>query len=203
MFSESISKLMSQSGASSAKDRVVQIENMIAGYTQSIEPPKQIDPPVKFSDYMKTSPASELKFRLVPPSSPVSKGQIENIVKQVADKHNIDERLILAVIKQESGFNPNAVSSAGAQGLMQLMPATAKRLGVSNPFDPVQNIEGGVKHLKGLMAKYRGNLVLSLAAYNAGGGNVDKYGGIPPFKETQNYVKNILSNYLSQKAEGA
>ena len=203
MFSESISKLMSQSGAKAAQERAAQIEKMVSGYTQSIEPPKQTDSAVKFSDYMKTSPSSELKFRLVPPTSSVSKAQVENIVKQAADKYNIDERLILALIKQESGFNPNAISSAGAQGLMQLMPATAKGLGVNNPFDPVQNIEGGVKHLSGLMAKYSGNLVLALAAYNAGGANVDKYGGIPPFKETQNYVKNILSNYLNQSPQGA
>jgi soluble lytic murein transglycosylase-like protein len=197
MFSESISKLISQSNANSAKERVAQIEGLLLQHIQDIKPiDTQKVNPVQFSDYMKTTPQSDLKFRLAPPPS-VSKVEIQNIVKQVADKHQIDEKLILAIINQESGFNSNAVSSAGAQGLMQLMPATAKRLGVVNPFDPVQNIEGGVKHMKGLMAKYRGNLVLALAAYNAGGGNVDKYGGIPPFKETQNYVKSILSKYLS------
>jgi soluble lytic murein transglycosylase-like protein len=126
----------------------------------------------------------------------VSKGFIENAVKKISAKYKVDEKLVMAIIKQESNFNPNAVSSAGAQGLMQLMPATARRLGVLNPFDAEQNIEGGVKHLRGLMDKYHGNLVLALAAYNAGGGNVDKYGGVPPFNETQNYVKRILSNYL-------
>ena len=202
MFSESITKLMNQSGVKSAKERASQLEGMLSQYTQNVQPVNgQQTSPAAFSDYMKAVPQNGLRFRMVPPLS-APKGEMESIVKQAASKYNIDEKLVLALVKQESGFNPNAISSAGAQGLMQLMPATAKRLGVVNPFDPVQNVEGGVKHLKGLLAKYRGNLVLALAAYNAGGGNVDKYGGVPPFKETQNYVKNILSNYLNQPSEG-
>ena len=119
------------------------------------------------------------------------------MVSNISKKYGVDEKLVKAVIKQESRFNPKAVSPCGAMGLMQLMPATAKGLGVKDAFNPIQNVEGGVKHLKGLLARYNGNVVLALAAYNAGGGNVDKYGGVPPFEETQNYVRNILADYLS------
>lgn len=126
-----------------------------------------------------------------------TKKQILDIISKVSQKYGVDEKLVQAVIRQESGFNPKVRSHCGAMGLMQLMPATAKGLGVKDAYNPVQNVEGGVKHLKGLLARYNGNLVLALAAYNAGGGNVDKYGGVPPFKETQNYVKSILANYLS------
>lgn len=121
----------------------------------------------------------------------------ESIIKKAASQYGVPERLIESVIKHESSFNPNAVSSAGATGLMQLMPATAKFLGVSNAFDPEQNVMGGAKYLSQLMEKYDGNLSLTLAAYNAGPGNVSKYGGIPPFKETQNYVKKVLNTYQS------
>jgi soluble lytic murein transglycosylase-like protein len=115
----------------------------------------------------------------------------EASIMRHSQREQVAADLVRAVIQVESAFNPVAVSSKGAMGLMQLMPATATELGVRNPFDPDQNIRGGVKYLRQLLDRFNGNVELALAAYNAGMGNVEKYGDVPPFKETKNYVKKV------------
>lgn len=124
-----------------------------------------------------------------------SRGEINQLIEEYSNKNGLDADFVRAVIKQESGFNPKATSHCGAQGLMQLMPGTAKGLGVTNSLDAEQNVKGGTKMLANLLKTYGGDKELALAAYNAGGGAVKKYGGIPPYAETQRYVKNVLSMY--------
>jgi soluble lytic murein transglycosylase-like protein len=125
----------------------------------------------------------------------VKNSDFDEIVERAAEAFKLPAKLIKSVIQKESNFNPNAVSPAGASGLMQLMPGTARSLGVKNVFDPSENIFAGSKYLRQMMDKYDNNIELALAAYNAGPGNVDKYGGIPPFKETQNYVQRVTNTF--------
>lgn len=121
-------------------------------------------------------------------------GSFDQVIQAMAQKYGIDQSLIQQVIKAESGYDSKATSSAGAMGLMQLMPGTAASYGVQNAYDPTQNLDGGTHFLKDLLDRYQGNIPLTLAAYNAGPGAVEKYQGIPPYKETQTYVQKIMTN---------
>lgn len=122
-----------------------------------------------------------------------NEGKYTDIIEDVSEEYGVPKPLIQKMIEVESGFNPNVVSPAGAMGLMQIMPATAKKNGVKNPLSPEENIEAGVKEIAGYLDQYNGDLVLALAAYNAGPGNVKKYGGVPPFRETEKYIQKILN----------
>lgn len=136
------------------------------------------------------------------PSYSKNKNAFDSIIRQAAQKHGISEGLIKAVMHTESGFNIYARSPVGAQGLMQLMPATARRFNVSNAYDPQQNIMAGAKYLAWLLNRFHGNTNLALAGYNAGEGNVDKYGGVPPFRETQDYVRRVSSRLHNLYSSG-
>lgn len=221
MFSSMIQNLLTSSGKSSAMQRAVQMNNYVNNLNsqwtpveknanalpdtnnkiQSFDNVLKNSAQVKFGDLL-TNPATRVNANIYTAKASgaaekvSTREQIKGLVSRISKKHGVDEKLVNALIKQESGFNPNAKSKVGAMGLMQLMPATAKGLGVTNAMDPEQNVEGGVKYLKSMLNKYNGNVILALAAYNAGPGAVDKYDGVPPYKETQNYVKSILSNYL-------
>ena len=121
------------------------------------------------------------------------------LIKKAASKYKLDHNLVSAVVQVESQFNANAVSRSGAVGLMQLMPVTAKQLGVQDRYNPAQNIEGGTKYLRYLIERFKGDITLALAAYNSGPLNVEKYGKVPPFKETKRYINKIFSIYKGNK----
>jgi soluble lytic murein transglycosylase-like protein len=141
--------------------------------------------------YLGKSPSSQNSLS----RSGFTQREIDAAIDQAASRHNVDPNLVRALVKVESNFNPNAVSRKGAMGLMQLMPQTARQLNLKNPFDPQQNIDAGVRHLKQLLDNYNGDVRLSLAAYNAGSGAVSRSRGIPRYSETQNYVRRITNLY--------
>jgi len=130
-------------------------------------------------------------------------GDVRDLADAAARRHGLDPALVLAVVGVESGFRSSAVSPKGAQGLMQLMPGTSRELGVADPLDPEQNLDGGVRHLGALLTLYEGDLTRALAAYNAGQGAVARHGGVPPYSETRAYVKKVLSRFRPSQARGA
>jgi soluble lytic murein transglycosylase-like protein len=132
-------------------------------------------------------------------SEPKAAPDVDQLVNQASDKHQIDADLISSVIRAESGFNPKARSPKGAQGLMQLMPGTASKLGVTDAYDPAANVDGGVQYLRELLLKYDGDIAKALAAYNAGPHRVEQYHGVPPYRETRTYVAKIIKDFNRKK----
>ncbi len=165
-----------------------------AGGTVSVAPhyeaanlkePGEVKP--YFPDYLTKQAQSKVK------ASVETISNYDGLINDAAQKYGLQPELLKAVIRAESGFRTNVMSGAGAKGLMQLMPSTAASLGISDPFDPAQNIDGGAKYLKRQLDAFGGDVNKALAAYNAGAGSVKKYDGVPPFRETQNYVAKVLS----------
>ena len=171
----------------------------ILGFTPQTDAPVDTSP-VTDTFTSSSSSANTTAANTTSSGSVSSPENLEEYFKEASETYGVDINLLKAIARQESNFNPSATSSAGAMGVMQLMPSTAKGLGVTNAYDAQQNIMGGAKLMAQNLKKYNGDVSLALAAYNAGGGNVDKYGGIPPFKETQNYVKKVLGYYQNSNA---
>jgi soluble lytic murein transglycosylase-like protein len=171
------------------------------------EPAPSPAPPVKSAVHVKSvvhanAKTGRLERTVVAPPAPrVAPAEINAMVERIASEEGVEAPLVHSVIQAESNYNASAVSAKGAQGIMQLIPETARRFGVSNAFDAEENIEGGVKYLKFLLDYYHGDYMKSIAAYNAGEGAVDKYKGVPPYAETQVYVRTVAKRLTAARRQ--
>ncbi len=176
VFAKTLAAAQTPPGAPPATNTI--LPNNVSGVAA---PPASLGP-------LPVSPSDVNVVPIAPASAP---GNYQTLIEKYAAQNNVQPSLIKAVIQTESGGNPHSVSGAGAMGLMQLMPENVKEAGITDPFDPEQNIAAGTKQLAGLLSQYHGDLDLALAGYNAGPGNVRKYGGVPPFTETRNYIQRV------------
>ncbi len=176
-------------------------------YTNIREPGKRCELVVRSSKKGKSKSSAKKKSSAKPTGAtskdPARYNRYDGLIGEAARLYQLPEPFIRAVMRVESDFNPTVVSRAGAMGLMQLMPKTARSMGVSDPFDARQNILGGARYLRILANRFKGDLVLTVAAYNAGEGAVQKYNGIPPYKETQRYVRRVLKHYYAYRSGSA
>ncbi|MBX3115509.1 MAG: lytic transglycosylase domain-containing protein [Fimbriimonadaceae bacterium] len=170
------------------------LENQFAASLQGAMKGSSSKAPASLGSQLPSAPFDPVATGFVNLGNDPEMSDLRTLAATIAERHGVDPKLFQALITQESGFNPKAVSPAGAMGLSQLMPKTAKSLGVTDPFNATQNLEGGAKYLAQMMKEFNGDTKLALAAYNAGPGAVRRAGGIPPFQETQDYVKKILGN---------
>jgi soluble lytic murein transglycosylase-like protein len=188
------------------QSRVVEIQSLIAAANG--QQPAQSTAQVQGAsfDQQLQSATSQLGVGASPAGAGQLNGadatQYDSLIQSAAQKYGIDPALLKGLIKQESGFNPNAGSPAGAQGLCQLMPGTARSLGCANPLDPAQSIDAGAKYLRQQLDTFGGDVRKALAAYNAGPGAVQRYGGVPPYSETQNYVQKVMANAAQYRGAG-